>query len=129
VTKSATPTPVRRALRADSPLLEAVADGLGAVKNVHRGYFNDAVRNAFVDSLDLDAALKAGHEQENQTPKTSTPPGRLRMRVASNGLRRRFADRAVALVAVAKERLAGRLDVLKRADPTPAIEILLAVRR
>lgn len=59
-------TPVRRALRHDSALLPSVADGLGAVKNAHRDFFDNAIRSTFADSLDLDEALKQGHEQENR---------------------------------------------------------------
>lgn len=40
MTKTAPKTPVRRALREGSALLSSVADGLGAVKNAHRGYFD-----------------------------------------------------------------------------------------
>lgn len=43
-----------------------MVDGLGAIKVAHRGYFEIAVRPAFADSLDLDEALKQGHEQENR---------------------------------------------------------------
>jgi hypothetical protein len=62
----ATHTPVRRALRADSGLLASVADGLGALKKGHRACLEDAVRQAFADSLDLDRAMAGGHEQENR---------------------------------------------------------------
>lgn len=60
------PTPVRRSLRDTSSLLAYVADGLGALENAHRGYLDDSIRSAFADSLDLDEALRAGHEQENR---------------------------------------------------------------
>ena len=59
-------TPVRAALRVDSLLQRAVQDGLGAVISAHHGYFDDAVRSSFADSLDLDNALKKGREQENR---------------------------------------------------------------
>lgn len=59
-------TPVRSALRKDSALLPLVADGLGAVKNAHRDYFDAAIRQTFADSLDLDAAMQPGHEQANR---------------------------------------------------------------
>ena len=59
-------TPVRRALKAQSPLREQVKDGLDAVQAAHRDFFDPAVRAAFADSLDLDAALLVGHEQENR---------------------------------------------------------------
>jgi hypothetical protein len=39
---------------------------MGAVKDAHRDYFDQAVRADFEDSLDLDEALQAGHEQENR---------------------------------------------------------------
>lgn len=59
-------TPVRSALRKDSTLLPLVADGLGAVKRTDRNYFDIAIRQTFVDSLDLDAAMQLGHEQSNR---------------------------------------------------------------
>lgn len=61
-----TKTPTRRSLRPSSSLLPLVADGLGAVEAAHRDYFDPAIRNTFSDSLDLDKALKQGHEQENR---------------------------------------------------------------
>ena len=64
--KAAAKTPVRVALVVDSPLQASVVDGLGAVKAAHRDYFEVAIRPAFADSLDLDDALKPGHEQENR---------------------------------------------------------------
>jgi hypothetical protein len=66
VTKAAAKTPVRVALLVNSSLRPLVVDGLGAVKAVHREYFEVAIRPAFADSLDLDEALKLGHEQENR---------------------------------------------------------------
>jgi hypothetical protein len=62
----ATSTPVRRSLRSNSHLLPKVADGLGAVRSRDHRYFDEAIRSAFADSLDLDAALKAEHGQENR---------------------------------------------------------------
>lgn len=59
-------TPLRCALRKDSKLLPFVLDGLGAVKNAHRDYFDNAIRKEFADSLELDKAVKVGHEQENR---------------------------------------------------------------
>ncbi len=53
-------------LREESSLLVSVEDGLGALRNPHRDYLDDAIRGAFADSLDVDEALKAGHEQENR---------------------------------------------------------------
>lgn len=64
--RAAKKTPVRRALRADSALLPLVADGMGAVKGAHRDYFDISIRESFVDSLELDEAVKQGHEQENR---------------------------------------------------------------
>jgi hypothetical protein len=57
---------VRRALREDSVLLESVRDGLGAVEAAHRKCFDNAIRSTFADSLDLDKAVKRGHDQENR---------------------------------------------------------------
>ncbi|MFN7572170.1 MAG: hypothetical protein ACK5TK_12070 [Betaproteobacteria bacterium] len=59
-------TPLRRALRGDSALLPLVADGLGAVKAADRNYFDNAIRSNFADSLELDEAVKRGHEQESR---------------------------------------------------------------
>jgi hypothetical protein len=39
---------------------------LGAIERRHRACFEDAVAAAVADSLDLDAALTAGHEEENR---------------------------------------------------------------
>jgi hypothetical protein len=64
--KTARKTPVRAALREDSTLLPSVVNGLGALNNAHRDYFDHSIRNAFADSLDLDAAVRVGHEQENR---------------------------------------------------------------
>lgn len=59
-------TPVRHALRDDSALKPKVENGLGAVESSHRAYFEDAVRSAFADSLDIDDGLKEGKEHENR---------------------------------------------------------------
>lgn len=64
--KGAKKTPIRSALRKESTLLPLVVDGLGAVKNAHRDYFDAAIRQAFADSLDLDKAMQLGHEQANR---------------------------------------------------------------
>lgn len=66
MTKATQKTPVRQALREDSTLQPSVADGLGAIKTVHHVYFDDGIRRDFADSLDLDAALEQGREQENR---------------------------------------------------------------
>lgn len=59
-------TPVRRALRADSSLQQAVRDGLGGLVAGHRSYIEEALRGDFSDSLDIDEAFQPGHEQENR---------------------------------------------------------------
>ncbi|MCK6574822.1 hypothetical protein L6V77_27440 [Myxococcota bacterium] len=41
-------------------------DGLGAVQTTHKDYLSVELRTAFADSIDIDAALKAGHESENR---------------------------------------------------------------
>ena len=66
MTKAGAKTPVRVALLLDSSLRPLVVDGLGAISPAHRDYFEAAIRPAFADSLDLDEALKQGHEQENR---------------------------------------------------------------
>lgn len=59
-------TPTRSALLTESKLLPLVVDGLGAVEAAHHKYFDHAIRNTFGDSLDLDKALKLGHERDNR---------------------------------------------------------------
>ncbi len=59
-------TALKRALRDDSSLHPAICDGLNAVKAVHRNYFDETIRPAFADSLDLDEAMRPGHERENR---------------------------------------------------------------
>lgn len=59
-------TPVRKALRANSPLREKVANGLGAVMSAHRDYFDTSERPEFTDSLDIDEAFKFEREQEHR---------------------------------------------------------------
>lgn len=59
-------TPVRAALKADSPLQSSIHDGLGAVSRSHRQYFDENIRHLIADSLDTDAALRKGREQENR---------------------------------------------------------------
>ncbi len=66
MSKNAPATPVRAALKNGSTLLASVVDGLGAVKTTHRGYFDEAIRSTFGDSLDLDAAMVVGHESESR---------------------------------------------------------------
>jgi hypothetical protein len=64
--KAAAKTPIRGALREGSALLDLVADGLGAIRNAHRDHFDNDVRSAFADSLELDEAVRQGREQENR---------------------------------------------------------------
>lgn len=59
-------TPLRKMLDAGSALRGGVVDGLGAVERAHKGYIDAAIRDEFADSLALDDALRAGHEQENR---------------------------------------------------------------
>lgn len=59
-------TVLRGALREESQLQPLVCDGLGALEDAHRDYFDDVVRVTFQDSLDLDEAARVGHEQENR---------------------------------------------------------------
>ena len=59
-------TLVRRALVPTSPLLALVQDGIGAVEKSHRDYIDPSLRSEFEDSLEIDASLKKGHEQENR---------------------------------------------------------------
>ena len=59
-------TALKRALNNDSSLHQAVRDGLSAVKTSHRAYFDKVIRSTFGDSLDLDEAMRVGHEQENR---------------------------------------------------------------
>lgn len=59
-------TPVRMAIRPGDPLLEAVRDGMGAVEAAHRDYFDAAIRTDIADSVDLDAATKDQHPQDNR---------------------------------------------------------------
>jgi hypothetical protein len=66
VTKTLLSTPVRRALREDSPLQPRVVDGLGAVESTHRDCFDNGIRDQFADSLDADKAFAEGHENENR---------------------------------------------------------------
>jgi hypothetical protein len=66
VKRSASLTPVRQALRGDSPLQDHVEDGLGAVEAAHRAYLDESIRSAFADSLDADDSLRQGHEGENR---------------------------------------------------------------
>lgn len=64
--RAATKTPVRDALEPESELQDSVRDHLGAVERAHLAYIDAAVRGQFADSIDIDAALKKGREQENR---------------------------------------------------------------
>lgn len=59
-------TPIRKALTRESELVPKVVDGISALKNADRTHIDEAVRNAFADSLDLDTALQEAHPQENR---------------------------------------------------------------
>lgn len=59
-------TPVRMAIRSGDPLIDAVCDGMGAVEAGHRDYFDAAIRRDIADSLDLDAATKDLHPDDNR---------------------------------------------------------------
>jgi hypothetical protein len=63
---SATTTPIRAALVEKSSLRTAVVDGFAAVEKSHRPLFEDSIRTRVADSLDLDAAIRPGHERENR---------------------------------------------------------------
>jgi hypothetical protein len=39
---------------------------MDAVEKSHRGYFDEAIRSSFADSLELDEAMHADHDQENR---------------------------------------------------------------
>ena len=54
-------------LRSNSPLHGGILDGLKALKSAHvRDHLDEAIRPAFADSLDLDAALLRGNEQQHR---------------------------------------------------------------
>lgn len=59
-------TPVRMAIRPGDSLIDAVCDGMGAVEAGHRDYFDAAIRRDIADSLDLDAATKDLHPDDNR---------------------------------------------------------------
>lgn len=64
--KASKKTPVRLALQVNSALRPLVLDGLDAIENGHRNYFEIGIRADFADSLDLDKALQKGLEQANR---------------------------------------------------------------
>jgi len=59
-------TPIRSSLRQRSSLNGKVCDGIQAIETAHRVYLVTDIRGDWSDSLDLDKALLAGHEQENR---------------------------------------------------------------
>ena len=59
-------TPIRQSLAVPSPLVRLVKDGLQALKREHRKMIDDAIRSEFVDSLDLDEAVRKGNDQANR---------------------------------------------------------------
>jgi hypothetical protein len=59
-------TPIRVALRSASSLRSDVRDGLEAMKKNDRDCIDIRLRSKFADSLDLDKAMQAGHEEENR---------------------------------------------------------------
>lgn len=59
-------TPIRVALVPPSSLQSHVHDGLGAIETRHRRYIEGSLRTDFADSLDLDGAMRSGHDQESR---------------------------------------------------------------
>lgn len=59
-------TPLRRSLSKGSALLALVEDGIAALKRADRARLANEIRPEFGDSLDLDAAMLEGHEQEHR---------------------------------------------------------------
>jgi hypothetical protein len=59
-------TPIRAALRTGSTLASHVHDGLRALRREHRAMLSRELHPEFVDSLDLDEALRHGRENENR---------------------------------------------------------------
>jgi hypothetical protein len=57
---------IRAALTNPSPLKKLIKEGLGAVENSHKKYFDDDIRDLFSDSIDIDKAFLVGHESENR---------------------------------------------------------------
>lgn len=66
MSKQAAKTPLRRMLHEQSSLHASVREGMEAVSKSHRAYFDEPIRSTFADSLELDEALRAGHERENR---------------------------------------------------------------
>lgn len=59
-------TPIRRGLHEKSSLVGKVENGIAAVGAQHRERIDLAIRSKFVDSIDLDAALKAEYPTDNR---------------------------------------------------------------
>ncbi len=59
-------TPVRAALVDNSHLLNLIQEGLGALKSSDKALIAAELRSAFLDSIDIDTGLRAGHDQENR---------------------------------------------------------------
>jgi hypothetical protein len=54
------------ALKQGSPLQASVCEGLGAVVGSHKQFIERSIRNSFLDSVEIDEALKAGNDQSNR---------------------------------------------------------------
>jgi len=74
-------TPVRHALKDDSPLQTNVQDGIRAMQSADRVYLAENIRGHFGDNLDLDAALQQQHQHENRWDTE-----RIRRRLDQNGV-------------------------------------------
>jgi hypothetical protein len=59
-------TPIRRALKTESSLLNCVEKGLAAMNQHHTHYIDQSIRARFADSLEIDENLKDGRETENR---------------------------------------------------------------
>ncbi len=59
-------TPIRAGLIEKSSLRQLVEGGLQAIAGDHRALIEMDTREAFADSLDIDAAFRKGNEQENR---------------------------------------------------------------
>jgi hypothetical protein len=64
--RRASKTPLRQVLHERSLLHASVKDGMEAVSKPHRLYFDEAIRSAFADSLELDEAVRVGRDEENR---------------------------------------------------------------
>jgi hypothetical protein len=59
-------TPIRAALEPSSFLLPLVRNGIEAIDVGHHAHLDAKIRSEFSDSLELDDAMRPGHEQENR---------------------------------------------------------------